>query len=249
MARAGAPLRLRPRVLRAACVLLSCAVALSALRAAFAPLPPFPPDAACPGSVVLIRNARYLTRGNVGHWGYALFGLHAELAAVPPGRAPAALTLFFDARVKSGDWVRTMLAALARRHGVTIELSPHQAGRCGDAEDKKRAGVKTRSGGSDGDATRIWAHLDANDARLLSTGREGAFRAAMRDVCNIPHPAGAPTAVRLAAAVLLVRSFASSRRKPRPNARGADSVCARVCRSGRVDLQPQRALHAPPVQR
>jgi hypothetical protein len=194
MARPGAALRLRPRVLRAACLLLSGAAALSALHAALGPLPPFPADAACPGGVVLVRNARYLTRGNVGHWGYALFGLHGALAAAPPGRAPAALTLFFDARVKTGDWVRTMLAALSRRHGVTIALSHHRAGRCGEAaRGGERGGAGSAAGG---DAGGVWAQLDANDARLLATGREGAFRAAMRDVCNIPHPAGAPTAVR-----------------------------------------------------
>jgi hypothetical protein len=189
------PVRLRPRVVRAACVLLSLAALLSALHAALGPLPALPPGAACPGGIVLVRNAQYLKRGNVGHWGYALFALHAALARAPPagstGSAPAALTLFFDTRVKTGDWVRAMLAALSRRHGVLIKLSQHRAGRCAEPSAAKLGSREAAGGG-------VWAQLDANDATSLLAGREGALRAAMRDVCNVPTPSGPPAAVRAA---------------------------------------------------
>lgn len=179
--------RLRPRAVRGVCLLLSAAALLSALHSALGPLPALPPGEACPGALVLVRNARYLTRGNVGHWGYALFGLHDALARAPAGSTPPALTLFFDARVKTGDWVRAMVAAISRRHNVRIELSPHRAGRCAAA---------TGAGAAPGSA--VWAQLDANEARTLRTGREPAFRAAMRDVCGVSPPAGLATVVRAA---------------------------------------------------
>jgi hypothetical protein len=184
--------RRRRAVTRAACLLLAALAAVGAVAAllAFGPMPALPPGSACPGGVVLVSNARYLTRGNVGHWGYALFGLHAALAAAPPSLRPNALTVFFDARVKTGDWVHAMLKALERRHGVSIALEEHRAGRCaGQAQGEAKR--------HDGMPEGAWAWLDANEARTLLSGRETALRQAWRDVCGIAPPASTrPTAVR-----------------------------------------------------
>jgi hypothetical protein len=141
--RRSSPLpRKRRAVTRAACLLLAALAALAALASlatlAFGPLPALPPNSTCPNGVVLVSNARYLTRGNVGHWGYALFGLHAALAKAKAGpkpkqgqrAAPTELTLFFDARVKRGDWVDSMLLALQRRHGVSIVRALRGYRRC-----------------------------------------------------------------------------------------------------------------------
>jgi len=98
------------------------------------------------------------------HWGYALFALHAALAAAPPAARPPALTLYFDARVSAGDWVRAMLAALGARHGLDLQLSPHAAAAC---------------------APQPFARLDANDARPLRAGAgDAALREAWREACG-----------------------------------------------------------------
>ena len=208
MRRAAAPpaaARRRRAITRATCLLLAALSAVGAAAAllAFGPRPALPAGAACPGGVVLVSNARYLTRGNVGHWGYALFGLHAALAAAPPrgspGAAPDALTLFFDARIRVGEWVRAMLSALEQRHGVTIALEEHRAGRCAGRQ---------RGRGTEREPHAAWAWLDANEARTLLSGREAALRQAWRDVCGIATPASAvPAAVRCGVAL-----FASARR-------------------------------------
>ena len=165
--------------LRLALLLSVAAVALLALSRRAAPLQP---AVASPTSTVLVSNAHYLTRGNVGHWGYALFGLHAALAGAPSGSRPLQLTLCFDARVSAGDWVRTMTAALSRRHGVEVTLAQRRADGCRSA--RGAAGAV------------LFARLDANDARTLSTGREDALREAWLEVCHTAVHRGPPAAVR-----------------------------------------------------
>ena len=144
---------------------------------------PLQPAAASSTSTVLVSNAHYLTRGNVGHWGYALFGLHAALAGAPSGSRPSQLTLCFDARYTAGDWVRTMTAALSRRHGVELTLAQRRADGCRFAREGAASGP-------------LFARLDANDARTLSAGREGALREAWLEVCHTAVQRGPPAAVR-----------------------------------------------------
>jgi hypothetical protein len=202
-------LRRQWRALLLALVLTASATVLL-VRRALAP-PPLPPGAACPPSLVLVSNAQYLTRGNVGHWGYALFALHAALrdAAVKP----SAVTLFFDARVRTGDWVRTMVAALSVRHGLQINLAHSAPGRC------------ARPGGA---ASSIFAHLDANDAGPLLSGRDGLLRDTVKEVCQMEPQ---PVAVR----DLVVQC------------RTALSLTPAV-KTGRAHFQPQQPLHPAHMQ-
>ena len=158
----------RTRRLAACALLLALLLIVLLVLRQLAP-PPLPASFPCPppGSSVLVHNAHYLTRGNVGHWGYALFALHTALASAS-SPLPPRLTLFFDARVSTGDWVRTAVAALSQRHGVALQLSPHAVGgRCGGGEGAP------------------FAELDANDARGLDGGREEGLREAWREVCGV----------------------------------------------------------------
>jgi hypothetical protein len=154
--RRSSPRSLRPFFLFA---LLAAALLLGAALSHRLRLPALPRGTPCPPGAVHVRNARFLTRGNVGHWGYALFGLHQRLLA---SQRHAQLSLLFDARVASGDWVRTATAALARRHGTQLSLLPHRPGRCPAA-----------------------LSVDANDAVPLSAGREPALRQAWLEVCHV----------------------------------------------------------------
>ena len=142
---------------------LTAALVLVLLRSFLLP-PSLAPGAACPPALVLVSNAKYLTRGNVGHWGYALFALHAALQDLPA--KPASVTLFFDARVRTGDWVRTMVALLVSRHGIQISLAHTAPGHC----------ARTAA---------VVARLDANDAVPLSAGQDDALRDVMQSVCQM----------------------------------------------------------------
>ena len=161
-----AVLRRRWRSLLLVLALTAVLVAV-VLRAALLP-PSLSPGAACPPALVLVSNAKYLARGNVGHWGYALFALHAALQELPS--KPASVTLYFDARVRTGDWVRTMVALLVSRHGIQISLAHTAPGHCAST-------------------AAVVARLDANYARPLSAGQDDDLRTAMQSVCQMePQP-------------------------------------------------------------
>lgn len=122
-----------------------------------------PPHPAFAGDVAVL-SSRYLLRGNVGHWGYALFGLHAQLLTRPP--PSGGLTLHVGggrAAAAAGDWVATTLSALSRRHGAPIRVSP--------------SACTPRS---------PWTTVDANDATRLGFGREPGLVAEFRAACGLP---------------------------------------------------------------
>ena len=97
---------------------------------------------------------------------------HTALQDLPA--KPASVTLFFDARVRTGDWVRTMVALLVSRHGIQISLAHTAPGHCAST-------------------AAVVARLDANDARPLSAGQDDALRTAMQSVCQMETQ---PVAVR-----------------------------------------------------